>query len=75
MVSRRVGPTLIMDSFAPVNLEMYLTYFFAAGGSCENFRAECVDLFQPHTSSYTGSQLASWTASDGGTFKSFPFNR
>ena len=51
MVSPRVGPTLIMDSFAPVNLEMYLTYAFAAGGSCENFLAEPVGLFQPRTSS------------------------
>jgi hypothetical protein len=39
IVSRRVGPTLTMDNFAPVNSEMYLTYFLAAEGSCENFRA------------------------------------
>jgi hypothetical protein len=29
-----------MDNFAPVNLEMYLTYFLAAGGSCEKVLAE-----------------------------------
>ena len=39
IVSRRVGPTLTIDNFAPVNSEMYLTYFLAAEGSCENFRA------------------------------------
>src|SRR5947207_10186475 len=33
IVSPRAGPTLIMDNFAPVNSEMYLTYFLAAGGS------------------------------------------
>jgi len=40
IVSPRAGPTLTMDNFAPVNSEMYLTYFLAAEGSCENFRAE-----------------------------------
>ena len=40
IVSPRAGPTLTMDNFAPVNWEMYLTYFLAAEGSCENFRAE-----------------------------------
>jgi len=40
IVSPRAGPTLTMDNFAPVNSEMYLTYFLAADGSCENFRAE-----------------------------------
>ena len=40
IVSPRAGPTLTMHNFAPVNLEMYLTYFLAAEGSCENFRAE-----------------------------------
>ena len=39
IVSPRAGPTLTMDSFPPVNSEMYLTYFLAAAGSCENFRA------------------------------------
>ena len=39
IVSPRVGPTLTIDNFAPVNPEMYLTYFLAAEGSCENFRA------------------------------------
>ena len=51
IVSPRVGPTLTIDSFAPANSAMYLTYFFAAEGSCENFRAACVDAFQPRTSS------------------------
>ena len=37
IVSRRAGPTLTMDNFAPVNSEIYLTYFLAAKGSCENF--------------------------------------
>ncbi len=40
IVSPRAGPTLTMDNFAPVNSEMYLTYFLAAEGSCENFLAE-----------------------------------
>jgi hypothetical protein len=40
IVSPRAGPTLIIDNFAPVNSEMYLTYFLAAGGSCEKVRAE-----------------------------------
>jgi hypothetical protein len=40
IVSPRAGPTLTMDNFAPVNSEMYLTYFLAAEGSCENFRVE-----------------------------------
>jgi len=40
MVSPRAGPTLIMDNLAPVNSEMYLTYFLAAGGSWEKVRAE-----------------------------------
>jgi hypothetical protein len=40
IVSPRAGPTLTIDNFAPVNSEMYLTYFLAAGGSCENFRTE-----------------------------------
>jgi len=39
IVSPRVGPTLTSDNFAPVNSEIYLTYFLAAEGSCENFRA------------------------------------
>ena len=39
IVSRRVGPTLSIDNFAPVNSEMHLTYFLAAEGSCENLRA------------------------------------
>ena len=39
IVSPRAGPTLTIDNFAPVNSEMYLRYFLAAGGSCENFRA------------------------------------
>jgi hypothetical protein len=39
IVSPRVGPTLSMESFAPVNSEMYLMYFLAAEGSCENLRA------------------------------------
>src|SRR5207249_486417 len=42
IVSPRPGPTLTMDNFPPVNSEMYLTYFLAANGSCENFRAERV---------------------------------
>jgi len=40
IISPRAGPTLTIDNFAPVSSEMYLTYFLAAGGSCENFRAE-----------------------------------
>jgi hypothetical protein len=40
IVSPRAGPTLTIDNFAPVNLEMYLTYFLVAEGSCENFLAE-----------------------------------
>ena len=51
IVSPRVGPTLTMESFAPANSEMYLTYFLAAEGSCENLRAVCIDVFQPATSS------------------------
>jgi len=51
IVSPRAGPTLTMESFAPVNSEMRLTYFLAADGSCENLRAVCVDVFQPATSS------------------------
>ena len=39
IVSPRAGPTLTIDSFAPVSSEMYLMYFLAAKGSCENFRA------------------------------------
>jgi hypothetical protein len=39
IVSPRAGPTLSIDNFAPVNSEMHLTYFLAAEGSCENFRA------------------------------------
>jgi hypothetical protein len=39
IVSPRAGPTLTIDNFAPVNSEMYLRYFLAAAGSCENFRA------------------------------------
>jgi hypothetical protein len=39
IVSPRVGPTLTIDNFAPVNSEIYLTYFLADEGSCENFRA------------------------------------
>ena len=35
----RSGPTLTIDNFAPVNSEIYLTYFLAAEGSCENFLA------------------------------------
>jgi hypothetical protein len=31
---------LIIDNLAPVSLAMYLTYFLAAEGSCENVRAE-----------------------------------
>src|SRR5262245_3458068 len=59
IVSPRAGPTLTMESFAPASSEMYLTYFLAAEGSCENLRAVCMDVFQPATSSYTGSQFAS----------------
>src|SRR5207248_7072428 len=33
IVSPRAGPTLTIDNFAPVNSQMYLTYFFAAKGS------------------------------------------
>src|SRR5579884_48552 len=51
IVSPRPGPTLTMDNFPPVNSEMYRTYFLAAPGSCENLRAECVDVFQPGSSS------------------------
>ena len=51
IVSPRAGPTLTMESFAPVNSEMRLTYFLAADGSCENLRAVRVDVFQPATSS------------------------
>ena len=51
IVSPRVGPTLTMESFAPASSEMYLTYFLAAEGSCENLRAVCMDVFQPATSS------------------------
>jgi hypothetical protein len=51
IVSTRVGPTLTIDGFAPANSEMYLTYFLAAKGSCENLRAVCMDVFQPATSS------------------------
>jgi len=51
IVSPRVGPTLTMEGFAPASSEMYLTYFLAAEGSCENLRAVCVDVFQPATSS------------------------
>ena len=51
IVSPRVGPTLTMESFAPASSEMYLTYFLAAEGSCENLRAVCIDVFQPGTSS------------------------
>src|SRR6266849_9455779 len=54
IVSPRAGPTLTMDNFAPVNSEMYLRYFLAAEGSCENFRAPRGDAFQPRTSLYTG---------------------
>jgi len=39
IVSPRVGPTLSMESFARVKFKMYLTYFLAAEGSCENLRA------------------------------------
>jgi hypothetical protein len=59
IVSPRAGPTLTIDAFAPASSEMYLTYFLAAEGSCENLRAVCKDVFQPATSSYTGSQFAS----------------
>src|SRR3954451_14263321 len=58
IVSPRAGPTLTIESFAPASSEMYRTYFLAADGSCENLRAVCIDLFQPATSSYTGSQFA-----------------
>src|SRR5689334_15454860 len=58
IVSPRAGPTLTIDNFAPVNSEMYLTYFLAAAGSSENFRAAPMDVFQPRISSYTGSQFA-----------------
>ena len=51
IVSPRAGPTLTIESFAPASSEMYLTYFLAAEGSCENLRAVCVDVFQPATSS------------------------
>ena len=51
IVSPRAGPTLTIESFAPVSSEMYLTYFLAAEGSCENLRAVCIDVFQPATSS------------------------
>jgi hypothetical protein len=51
IVSPRAGPTLAIESFAPVSSEMYLTYFLAAKGSCENLRAVCIDVFQPATSS------------------------
>ena len=51
IVSPRAGPTLTMESFAPASSEMYLTYFLAAEGSCENLRAVCIDVFQPATSS------------------------
>ena len=40
IVSRRVGPTLTMDNFAPVNSEMCLTYFLASEGRSENLRAD-----------------------------------
>jgi hypothetical protein len=51
IVSPRAGPTLTIESFAPASSEMYLTYFLAAEGSCENLRAVCMDVFQPATSS------------------------
>src|SRR6188472_736276 len=51
IVSPRAGPTLTMESFAPASSAMYLTYFLAAKGSCENLRAVCMDVFQPATSS------------------------
>jgi len=50
IVSPRAGPTLTIVNCAPVNLEMYLTYFLAAEGSCENFLAERVGVFQPRIS-------------------------
>src|SRR3954466_16320735 len=50
IVSPRAGPTLTMESFAPANSEMHLTYFRAAEGSCENFRAVCIDVFPPANS-------------------------
>src|SRR5262249_23503447 len=51
IVSPRAGPTLTMESFAPASSEMYLRYFLAAEGSCENLRAARKDVFQPETSS------------------------
>src|SRR5262249_33504514 len=51
IASPRAGPTLIMDGFAPASSEMYLTYFLADDGSCENSRAVCIEVFQPATSS------------------------
>jgi hypothetical protein len=51
IVSPRAGPTLTMESLAPVSSEMNLTYLLAAKGSCENLRAVCMDVFQPATSS------------------------
>ena len=51
IVSPRAGPTLTMESFAPASSDMYLRYFLAAEGSCENLRAVWMDVFQPGTSS------------------------
>ena len=51
IVSPRAGPTLTIEGFAPASSEMYLTYFLAAEGSCENLRAVFIDVFQPATSS------------------------
>ena len=42
---------LTIDNFAPVNSEIDLKYFLAAEGSCENFRAARIDVFQPGISS------------------------
>jgi len=47
IVSARVGPTLTIVSFAPVNPEIRLRYSRAAFGRLDHFRADRVDLFQP----------------------------
>jgi len=47
MVSARVGPTLTIVSFAPVNSEMRLRYWRAGFGRSDHFWADRVDVFQP----------------------------
>ena len=47
IVSVRVGPTLTIVSFAPVNAEIRLRQARARFGKSDNFRADRVDTAQP----------------------------